>query len=231
MPSHYLSTITLFYLRTHRYRPLTLFKCGQTFSDFADDKHQRWHWPNYVKVNINLFSLFCSVARCHFTSRLFFTVLFQYWYTRFFFTCAVFWGVSSLNYYFCCSCCLEMPYRAGLADSIRMYRTKSHCFFLRVFLVWRPFFYLVRAKGARCGTAAPTCAWGWGKTFTRASTCSSTIATGSPSFPSPRPKSSSLGTRTVTTNKAFPCRRFSTPIRFGFLLFRDEYVRRKSNDT
>ena len=32
-----------------RYRPLTLFKCGQTFSDFADDKHQRWHWPNYVK--------------------------------------------------------------------------------------------------------------------------------------------------------------------------------------
>lgn len=32
-----------------KYRPMTLFKCGQTFSDFADDKHQRWMWPNYNK--------------------------------------------------------------------------------------------------------------------------------------------------------------------------------------
>jgi len=34
-----------------KYRPLTLFKCGQTFSDFTDDNHQRWLWPNYVKAS------------------------------------------------------------------------------------------------------------------------------------------------------------------------------------
>merc|ERR1712070_935935 len=32
-----------------KHRPLTLFKCGQTLSDFADTNHQRWMWPDYKK--------------------------------------------------------------------------------------------------------------------------------------------------------------------------------------
>jgi len=106
----------------NRYRPLTLFKCGQTFSDFADDKHQRWHWPNYVKVKTlpRARSLFYSVAILHFTS--FSLLSHSFMSVRAYFGC---WDIS-----FCCPYCFD-AYAEHKKNSLTALVFESRLYFIQ----------------------------------------------------------------------------------------------------